>query len=184
MRDSSSSPPGALALRAVLFVFLLPGSVAGLFPRMILGAEGRARVPSPSLSAFGAGALLVAGVAVLLRCVWDFFASGRGTLAPIDPPKRLVVAGLYRYTRNPMYNGVLAAVLGEAWLFRSAALLEYAAFVALAFHLFVVFYEERALASRFGEEYAAYRRSVPRWGFTIRPFRASTSRGSPGPPRR
>ena len=111
---------------------------------------------------------------VLLRCVWDFFATGKGTLAPIDPPRFLVVQGLYRFTRNPMYNGVVALILGEAGLFRSVALVEYALLVLVLFHLFVVLYEEPALESQFGEAYRAYRRAVPRWGFTTRPFQEST----------
>ena len=110
------------------------------------------------------------GTYVLVRCVWDFFAVGRGTLAPFDPPKRLVVRGLYGFTRNPMYNGVLALLLGEAWFFRSTALFQYAILVFIMFHLVVVIYEEPALESRFAESYRAYRVAVPRWGFIVRPF--------------
>ncbi|HEX9396305.1 MAG TPA: methyltransferase, partial [Burkholderiales bacterium] len=76
--------------------------------------------------------------------------------------------------RNPMYNGVVALILGEAGLFRSVALVEYALLVLVLFHLFVVLYEEPALESQFGEAYRAYRRAVPRWGFTTRPFQEST----------
>jgi len=168
-QESPSAFPLALALRAAAFVILLPGTVGGYFPVLILRASNGLVRPRLSVSSAGAALLLLAGAAVVLRCVWDFFATGRGTLAPVDPPKRLVVSGLYRHTRNPMYNGVLAAILGEAWLFRSAVLLEYALGVFVAFHLFVVLYEERALASRFSGAYAAYRRTVPRWGFTARP---------------
>jgi protein-S-isoprenylcysteine O-methyltransferase Ste14 len=167
MNDPSATFPIGLAVRAAIFVFLLPGSVAGYFPFQILRASNRLALPRPSALSLAAAILLLAGAAVLLRCVWDFFAAGRGTLAPVDPPKRLVVTGLYRFTRNPMYNGVLAMIFGEAWLFRSSILLEYAIGVFVAFHLFVVLYEERALAARFRDEYAAYRRSVPRWGFTV-----------------
>src|SRR6185312_4881458 len=160
-----------LPLRAIFFVLLLPGTVAGYIPFGILDSEHRLRVLELSLSSVGAGILAIAGALVLLRCVWDFFARGKGTLAPIDPPRVLVVSGLYRFTRNPMYNGVLALLLGEAWLFGSVSLLEYALVVIILFHLFVVFYEEPALTSQFGESYQAYRRAVPRWGFTTRPFR-------------
>jgi hypothetical protein len=101
-----------------------------------------------SLSSVGASILAIAGTVVLLRCVWDFFAKGKGTLAPIDPPRVLVVSGLYRFTRNPMYNGVLALILGEAWLFGSVSLLKYALLVLVLFHLFVVLSdEEPALTS-------------------------------------
>ncbi|MGH9443708.1 MAG: methyltransferase family protein [Thermoanaerobaculia bacterium] len=167
--ERKTSSNAFLALRALAFVFLLPGTFAVYAPLQILRATGRLLPPSFSVSSLAASVLLLAGAAVVLRCVWDFFAAGRGTLAPVDPPKRLVVAGLYRFTRNPMYNGVLAAILGEAWLFRAPVLLFYAFCVLTGFHLFVVLYEERTLAGRFGHEYASYRRRVPRWGFVIRP---------------
>lgn len=159
-----------LAIRAVFFVALLPGVVAGYVPYRILLASGHLRVPTLGLISLAALVLIVLGILVLLRCVWDFFASGRGTLAPIDPPRFLVIRGLYRYTRNPMYNGVLAVLLGEAWLFNSTSLLKYAAFILVAFHLFVVLYEEPTLEAQFHESYQAYRRSVPRWGFITHPY--------------
>ena len=161
-----------LALRALLFVALLPGSVAGYIPYRMMKNRNLLQFPELSLANVAGGLLLLAGATVLLVCVWDFFAAGKGTLAPVDPPRQLVVRGLYRITRNPMYNGVLAMLLAEAWLFRSVALLEYAGAVLLAFHLFVVLYEEPALLSRFGETYAAYRKQVPRWGITLRPYRS------------
>jgi protein-S-isoprenylcysteine O-methyltransferase Ste14 len=159
-----------LGLRSLLFVILLPGTVAGYIPWRILRGSGQSVVPRFSATAALAGGLALAGACVLLWCVWDFFAAGRGTLAPIDPPRKLVVRGLYRFTRNPMYNGVVAILLGEAWLFRSIPLLQYAVAVFVLFHLFVVFYEEPALQSRFGESYREYRAKVPRWGFAVRPY--------------
>jgi len=159
-----------LALRALLFVLLLPGTIAGYVPYRMLHARNLLRLPDLSLSSAAAGALALVGAAVLLRCVWDFFAAGQGTLAPVDPPRRLVVRGLYRITRNPMYNGVVALLLGEAWLFGSVALVEYAGAVFVAFHLFVVLYEEPTLAARFGDSYREYRKHVPRWGFTVHPY--------------
>ena len=158
-----------LALRALFFVLLLPGTVAGYIPLSILRAEDLLRIPDLGLASICAAVLALGGALVLLRCVWDFFAAGKGTLAPIDPPRFLVVRGLYRFTRNPMYNGVIAIILGQAWLFGSIGLAKYALLVLILFHLFVVFYEEPALESQFGESYLAYRRAVPRWGFTIRP---------------
>jgi protein-S-isoprenylcysteine O-methyltransferase Ste14 len=162
-----------LALRAIFFV-LLPGTVAGYVPFGILRAANRLRLPELSPSSVGASILAIAGAVVLLRCVWDFFAKGKGTLAPIDPPRVLVVSGLYRFTRNPMYNGVIALIVGEAWLFSSVSLLEYALLVLVFFHLWVVLYEEPTLTSQFGESYRVYRRAVPRWGFTTRPFQEGT----------
>jgi len=142
-----------LALRAIFFVLLLPGTVAGYVPFGILRAADRLRLPELSPSSVGASILAIAGAVVLLRCVWDFFAKGKGTLAPIDAPRVLVVSGLYRFTRNPMYNGVIALIVGEAWLFGSVSLLQYALLVLVFFHLWVVLYEEPTLTSRFGESY-------------------------------
>ncbi len=148
--------------------------VAGYVPYRILLASDRLHLPELSVASISAMSLAVSGVFVLLRCVWDFFASGKGTLAPIDPPRHLVVRGLYRYTRNPMYNGVIAILVGEAWIFTSISVLEYAAVVLVAFHLFVVLYEEPVLEAQFRGSYVAYRRSVPRWGFTTRAYDAGT----------
>src|SRR5262245_11371277 len=140
-----------LAIRALFFVALLPGTVAGYVPYRILLASGRLHLPGLSTAFIAASILILSGVAVLLRCVWDFFARGKGTLAPIDPPRHLVVSGLYRYTRNPMYNGVLAVLLGEAYLFSSTSILMYAVFVLVTFHLFIVLYEGPTLEAHFHE---------------------------------
>ena len=163
-----------LAIRALFFVALLPGVVAGYVPYRILLASGGPHLPALRIASVAASVLILIGVIVLLRCVWDFFARGKGTLAPIDPPRHLVVSGLYRYTRNPMYNGVLAILLGEAWLCGSTSILKYAICVLVAFHLFVVLYEEPALEAQFQEFYLAYRRAVPRWGFTTHPYEERT----------
>jgi protein-S-isoprenylcysteine O-methyltransferase Ste14 len=159
-----------LALRALFFLVLVPGTVAGYLPYRILSGAGKWRRPELSVSSAAAMLLVLAGAAVLLACVWEFFARGRGTLAPVDPPRELVVGGLYRWTRNPMYNGVLTFLVGEAWLFSSPVLLGYGALFLATVHLFVVLYEEPDLAARFGDSYASYRRAVPRWGFTFRPY--------------
>jgi protein-S-isoprenylcysteine O-methyltransferase Ste14 len=165
--------PVFLALRSLAVLVLIPGTVAVFLPFQILQAGGRIARPALTAASVPAACLVLFGFSILLLCVWDFFATGRGTLAPFDPPRRLVVGGLYRFTRNPMYNGVLAALVGEAWLFRSTALLAYAVAVFILFHVFVVAYEEPALASQFGESYRRYRHAVPRWGFSLRPFPAS-----------
>jgi protein-S-isoprenylcysteine O-methyltransferase Ste14 len=159
-----------LALRSLFFMLLLPGTVAGYIPFRIISATSGFGAIGFSVSTVAASALTLAGIVVLTWCVWDFFAAGHGTLAPIDPPRHLVAQGLYRITRNPMYNGVLAILLGEAWLFASIPLLKYTLLVFIACHLFVLFYEEPALESRFGESYRVYRKAVPRWGLTMRPF--------------
>ena len=114
---------------------------------------------------------MAAGAGVLLYCIRDFAVSGRGTLAPVDPPRKLVRAGLYRHVRNPMYLGVILVLVGEAVFFESRMLSFYATIVALSFHLFVVLYEEPTLRALFGEEYDAYRSEVPRWVPRLRPAR-------------
>ena len=105
------------------------------------------------------------GFAVALRCVWDFGWTGHGTPAPIAPPQRLVVVGLYRYVRNPMYLGFAAGWIGLWIIFGHAnrTLIAAVAAVALGVHLFVVFYEEPTLQRKFGGQYEEYRRNVKRW---------------------
>ena len=108
-------------------------------------------------------ALVVAGAVVAARCTWDFGRVGRGTPAPFDAPTRHVTVGLYRNVRNPMYVGMLQALLGEAVAYLSVWLLGYTLAMWLCLHLFVVLYEERALRRKFGDSYREYCASVSRW---------------------
>jgi protein-S-isoprenylcysteine O-methyltransferase Ste14 len=148
-----------LFLKNLLFTVLVPGTVAVYLPlRISLGRP----------SATGAAALLAeivfaAGAAIYLWCLWDFATFGRGTPAPIDAPRKLVVRGLYRYVRNPMYVGVLTMILGWLLCFPARDLATYGLVVAAGFHLFVVLYEEPTLRRRFGPEYDEYRARVGRW---------------------
>lgn len=103
------------------------------------------------------------GLAALIECFRRFAIEGRGTPAPIAPPKTLVASGLYQYVRNPMYVAVLAVIVGQALVFGSVILLEYAATVWLGFHAFVLLYEEPALHRKFGPSYDIYRANVRRW---------------------
>jgi len=109
--------------------------------------------------------LICVGVAIYLWCAWDFVSKGLGTPAPIDAPRVLVVKGLYRFTRNPMYVGVSSMILGQSVYFGSARLLAYLACIVTAFHLFVRLYEEPTLRRLFGSQYDDYRQQVPRWLF-------------------
>jgi protein-S-isoprenylcysteine O-methyltransferase Ste14 len=115
--------------------------------------------------------LLVPGLTVIIWCFIDFVRRDHGTPAPYDPPRRLVVQGLYRHVRNPQYIGVLLVALGEALYSGSLILLGYAVFLAVGYQLFVRFYEEPTLKRTFGEEYVHYTEAVPRW----LPKRRSTS---------
>jgi protein-S-isoprenylcysteine O-methyltransferase Ste14 len=149
--------------RSVFYTILLPGTVTLLIPHWLVSSEfdwGSSSYPSIRYL----GLLPIAlGTAGLVWCIWRFYSDGRGTLAPIDPPKYLVVRGLYRYVRNPMYVGVLLILLGEAIAFSSRALLiEAGVFFVLA-HLFVMFYEEPALRRQFGGSYERYLQVVGRW---------------------
>ncbi|HTT21259.1 MAG TPA: isoprenylcysteine carboxylmethyltransferase family protein [Candidatus Sulfotelmatobacter sp.] len=147
-------------VNTLLFTIFVPGTVAILIPCWILG--GLRRPPAGALAWVG-GIIFVIGAAIYFRCAWEFAARGLGTPAPIAPTKFLVTTALHRYVRNPMYIGVALAILGEAALFRSLHVAEYAALMLLIAHLFVVFYEEPTLQRQFGESYQAYRREVPRW---------------------
>jgi protein-S-isoprenylcysteine O-methyltransferase Ste14 len=147
-----------LFLRALISFLVLPGTVAGLIPAWIVSSDrGRGQ-------GFIIGAVpLMIGVVMLLWCVRDFYATGRGTLAPWDPPKRLVIVGLYRFTRNPMYVGIALLLGGWSLLAASPLLAGYTVMLAIAFHLRVVLYEEPRLKMQFSEEWATYAATVPRW---------------------
>jgi protein-S-isoprenylcysteine O-methyltransferase Ste14 len=162
----------AAAGSAVFFV-LAPGAAAGLVPWWLTGWT----VQEPAtwwgpLRVVGA-VLLAAGAAVLLQAFVRFVAEGIGTPAPVAPPSQLVVGGLYRYVRNPMYMGGVAAITGEALVLGQPGLLIYAAGVLAASIVFVRAYEEPTLRSRFGEQYEAYRRAEPGWWPRRRPWNQS-----------
>ena len=149
-----------LVLRSIFFALLLPGTATLLIPYFILSRRG---VPHWDAIGFAGLVATLVGASILIRCIVDFARLGRGTLAPVDPPKELVVRGLYRYVRNPMYVGVVLVLLGESTLFRSTDLLLYTGVFFLIVNLFVMLYEEPTLRARFGESYEQYRRTVGRW---------------------
>lgn len=161
-----------LIIRSLVAAALLPGTVTIVIPWLVLRRSGPAIVHWPGL------ALAAVGAAVLARCIADFAVIGRGTLAPVDPPTHLVVSGLYRHTRNPMYVGVALILAGEAWAFSSAGLALYAVGFLVAANLFIVFHEEPALLRAFGASYRDYMRDVPRWvpGFKRRWSRVRISK--------
>lgn len=148
-----------LLLKNLIFMVVVPGTAAVYFPLYI----ARDWSPASGSVFFLALALLAAGGAMYAWCVWDFAVFGRGTPAPIDPPKKLVVRGLYRYTRNPMYLSVMTVILGWALLYQAGVLALYALALGLCFHLFILFYEEPRLRGVFGREYEDYCAAVGRW---------------------
>lgn len=160
-------------LGSVVFLLIAPGTVAGLVPWWI--SRWRVQAPLWGFSALRVvGALLViVSVAILLDSFARFALQGLGTPAPIFPTRRLVVGGLYRYVRNPIYVAVVAAIVGQGLVFGDLRLLEYGALVWLGFHVFVLAYEEPKLRAAFGPEYEAFCENVPRWLPRLRPWRES-----------
>lgn len=151
-----------LGARSLLWAGLLPGFFAGYLPWRFYGLGGfRPDVGDP-IHVIGL-LVIAAGATLLATCIWEFAHSGLGTLAPLDPPRVLVVRGLYRYVRNPMYLAVTAIVLGEALLTRSQALFLYWVAWFAWVNLVVLVYEEPALRRRFGASYDAYTARVGRW---------------------
>jgi len=147
----------SLFLQALLAFLALPGMVAYVIPWLIARGEARASYDAVGIL------LLAAGTLLLLWCVREFYVAGKGTLAPWTPPRHLVVSGLYRYSRNPMYVAVSVVLAGWALTFHSTALALYAAAVVTAFHLRIVLGEEPWLARTHGAAWATYTARVPRW---------------------
>jgi protein-S-isoprenylcysteine O-methyltransferase Ste14 len=161
---------GTAALGSALFLIAAPGVVAGGIPWAITGWRMEASLFWGS-RALG-GVLIAAGAAVLLHAFGRFVVEGLGTPAPVAPTQRLVVSGIYRHVRNPMYLAVGSMIAGQALLFGQTELLGYTfAFGAVVF-CFVHFYEEPTLHRQFGPEYDAYTRAVPGWIPTLRSWDA------------
>jgi protein-S-isoprenylcysteine O-methyltransferase Ste14 len=157
------------AAGTLVFLVLVPGVVAGVVPWLLTGWD--VREPAPWLPLRVAGAvLLAAGILVLLDAFARFVREGVGTPAPVAPTEHLVVGGLYRHVRNPMYLAVAATIVGQALVLGRPMLLAYAAAFAVAVVAFVRLYEEPTLRQRFGAEYDAYRQAVPGWWPRLSPW--------------
>jgi len=148
------------ALRSLLFLILAPEMVAGYIPLALLRRGAQLQT---GIFAYLALPLWAIGAVILLWSFWNFLKQGRGTPAPVDPPKELVAAGFYRYVRNPMYVGIFLMLIGHFLWFGYWNLLMYAAIVFIAFHTFVTYYEEPTLKQKFGASYETYLKKVPRW---------------------
>jgi protein-S-isoprenylcysteine O-methyltransferase Ste14 len=147
--------------KTALFMLLVPGL-------LLVGVPVSLMLSRPALFSFGilrwlAVPLWLVGGAALLWCAYDFIARGHGTPLPLDPPKQLVISGLYRTVRNPMYAGGLVFLLGHVLWSPSRAILAYPVLFFVATHLFVTLYEEPHLRQTFGAAYEQYCREVPRW---------------------
>ena len=154
-------------IRAVTYATLFIGFVLVFLPTRVLLWSGI--TPIPVTGVWQVIGMVVAGVGatIALWCILTFVFLGKGTPAPFDPPRRLVVRGPYRYVRNPMYLGAGLALAGAALFYQTGALWAYAGGFLLLMHLFVVVYEEPTLRRTFGEDYETYCRQVRRWWPTL-----------------
>ena len=151
----------ATALKTILFMLLVPGL-------LLVGLPAWLMVTDPALFSFGIFRWLAipfwgAGAVITIWCAWAFTVRGRGTPSPTDPPKELVVSGLYHYVRNPIYVGVMLFLLGHVLWHPSRSILWMPLIVAVSSQLFVTLYEEPHLRKTFGAAYEEYCKSVPRW---------------------
>lgn len=158
-----------LALRALFWTLALPG-VFGFYLPWVLFDVGLVDIDAANPRHLLGFVCMAAGTLLLLACIWEFFERGRGTLSPVEPPKHLVVSGLYRFVRNPMYLSVTTIVLGELLLTMSRGLFVYWVIWFTAVNVFVRGYEEPTLREQFGEEYDRYARAVGRWLPRLSPY--------------
>ena len=167
-----------MILRHILSILILPFTVTVIVPVVLLGQ----RTPGSSPAGRIGGVLVILlGLALVARTIAHFATRGRGTLAPWDPPRHLVVAGIYRYVRNPMITGVLLILVGESLLFASTEVATWAATFFAINAVYMPLFEEPGLAERFGDDYEEYRRHVPRWVPRLSPWRPEgASRSSAG----
>lgn len=158
-------------LRTAIFAGVVMSIAVWFLPRWL---HGGTLPPRTNPAGY---ALMLVGALIAVRCFWDFAWRGLGTPAPFDPPRRLVVSGLYRWVRNPMYLGMILIILGESILYSAIRwpLLVTVAIFWLATTLFVFFYEEPTLRSLFGADYVAYCAAVRRWIPRLRPFDNSSA---------
>jgi protein-S-isoprenylcysteine O-methyltransferase Ste14 len=177
-RDPTGGQPSPTRRRVVAaagstaFFLAVPGVVAGLGPWLVTGY----RMDDPALAGQIAGvALILAGLAVLLDSFARFVIEGIGTPAPVAPTESLVVGGLYRHVRNPMYLAVGATIVGQALLFGEPGLLVYAAVFFVVVGGFVRLVEEPVLEADYGDEYRAYKRAVRGWWPRLRPWYSDTT---------
>jgi len=160
-------------LGSALFFVVAPLMLAGVIPRWVTQWEFRPAFFGADLTRILGGILIIAGVPGLLDSFARFALEGLGTPAPIAPPQKLVVTGLYRYVRNPIYIAVVAVIIGQALLFGDGRLVWYGALLWLFFHIWVVMIEEPGLEQTFDTQFESFRTNVPRWIPRLTPWRAA-----------
>lgn len=167
-------------VRAITYATLFVGLVLVFLPARVLsrsGIIGPAAIGAQQVTGIVIGAV---GGVIALWCILAFATLGKGTPAPFDPPRRLVIRGPYRFMRNPMYLGAGLALIGAVIFYGSLPLAGYGVLFFLVTHLFVVLYEEPTLGRKFGHEYEAYRQRVMRWSPNSKPSEPERSRRDAG----
>ena len=147
-----------MLFRALVSFLILPAVMAGLIPWLLL-ASNDWRIQSTGLG----WPILLFGIVIVMWCTYDFYVIGKGTLAPWDPPKNLVITGPYRFMRNPMYAGILLWLVGWSLISGAPLLAAYIVVLAIGFHLRVIFYEEPILSRKYGNRWTEYCCAVNRW---------------------
>lgn len=150
-------------VKTLAFTVVMPGTIGVYLPQSL---KQGGTSPTEPIRYLGV-ALFVCGALIYFWCARDFASKGLGTPAPIDAPRVLVVNGLYRFTRNPMYVGVTSVIFGQALFYGARSIAVYACLVVLGFNVFVLLYEEPTLKRLFGAQYEEYCARVPRWFFPI-----------------
>ena len=149
-------------VKTLIFIVLMGGTIMVLIPIKLLSSSYKLNLEIGFLRYFGLIPVLL-GIIICLWCWREFIIKGKGTPTPYDPPKELVVSGLYKFTRNPMYIGIIFVLFGEALFSESVLLLFYTGSIFFIFHIWILITEEPYLRLRFGESYKRYCESVPRW---------------------
>ena len=144
-------------------IVLFPGTVTVYVPYRLLDPFSISGPASWSLAQFGAALVFLMGAAILFKSVWSFALVGQGTLAPFDETRKLIVVGLYRYVRNPMYVGVISILLAESWFYQSTTLLTYTGFCFVVANFLIIGYEENRLKFKYRDEFHRYCEHVGRW---------------------
>jgi protein-S-isoprenylcysteine O-methyltransferase Ste14 len=152
-----------ILLRALIYATLFVAFFLLVLPQRLLRLSGYKWGGAPAWSELAGEVLVILGFALVAWCLVTFAFVGKGTAAPFDPPRQLVVAGPYRFVRNPIYIGAVVAMLGAAMVLWTGWLVLYALVVLIVTHLLVILYEEPHLRRVFGSSYEDYRRNVPRW---------------------